>query len=834
MAENVCNQSREDKAKVKRVELHAHTQMSKMDSVVSVRDLIRTAARWGWDAVAITDHGVVQAFPEAMKTVIDDNLDIKVIYGMEGYLTGDDYKQRHTNHIILLAKNQVGLHNLYRLVTLSHLQYFFRQPRIPRNILQDHREGLILGSACEAGELIRAIVAQESEEKLLEIASFYDYLEIQPIENNAYLVRSELFPNVNTAEDLRNINRKVAEIAKKLNKLLVATCDPHFLNPKDAICRTVVMASAGFEDAELQPPLYLWTTDEMLKEFDYLGEEIAYEAVVTNPCRIAEMVERVQPLPDGVYKPTLPNAENELKELSYQRAHQWYGKMLPDIVQERLEKELSTIVAHGFSTLYLIAHKLAQKTNADGYYFSSSNSIGSYLVATMTDISEINPLPPHWRCPKCQYSEFITDGSYSSGFDLPDKNCPNCGETLIKDGHNIPLAVFLEGDGTLAPDITLCFPAPYRHVARKYLEQIWGHDKVIEAGNLSTISENRAYTYVQNYFEKKEENHSERTIRRIAKGCVGMKRASRVHPTGVMIVPQDMDVHFFTPLQYPDGQYPEDKDRNVVMTHYDYRSFHSLIMLDFLGNDDLTLIKMLHDLSNRDPSTIPFDDPQMLSLFHSTEALGVSPEELGTQSGAFGISEYQKCYARPIIGETSPACFSDLIRIFGLSHDSHATAWVMMAFRIAYYKVHYPLVFYAAYFTLHADAFDVNIIAAGKKVVRERLKEMEAEVKWDEEQKNQIDVLQIAWEMYLRGFSMEPIDLYRSDAKKYILLEKSLLPPFIALKGFGTHAAYAIVSVRKKGQFSSIADIKKRTSALSKKDVELLRNHGCFEGMDES
>ena len=442
MREGKIPPPREDKAKVKRVELHAHTKMSEMDSVVSAQDLIRTAARWGWDAVAITDHGVVQAFPEAMKTVKDDNLNIKVIYGMEGYLTGDDYKQRHANHIILLAKNQVGLHNLYRLVTLSHLQYFYRQPRIPRNILREYRDGLILGSACEAGELIRAIVEQESEEKLLAIASFYDYLEIQPIENNSYLVRSEEFPNIKTDADLRNINRKVAEIAKKLNKLLVATCDSHFLNPESAIYRTVIMASRGFDDAELQPPLYLWTTDEMMKEFNYLGEEIAYEAVVTNPRRIAEIVERVQPLPNGIYKPTLPNADNKLKELSYQQAHQWYGKILPDIVQKRLEKELAIIVAHGLSTLYLIVHRLAKKTNEDGYYLSSRSSIGSSFVATMTGITEVNPLPPHWRCPKCQCSEFVTDGSYSSGFDLPDKNCPYCGETLIKDGHEIPFTVF--------------------------------------------------------------------------------------------------------------------------------------------------------------------------------------------------------------------------------------------------------------------------------------------------------------------------------------------------------------------------------------------------------
>ena len=908
---------REDKAEIKRVELHAHTQMSTMDSVVPTKTLIRTAAQWGWDAVAITDHGVVQAFPDAMNVLADDKLNIKVIYGMEGYLTGIDFKQRHANHIIILAKNREGLHNLYRLVSLSHLRFFHRQPRIPKEILKEYRDGLILGSACEAGELVRAIVSNESEEKLLEIASFYDYLEIQPIGNNAFLVRSEEFPNVNTDEDLRNINRKVADLAQKLGKMLIATCDVHFLNPEDAICRTVIMAGKGFDDAELQPPLYLRTTEEMLKEFDYLDEETAYAAVVTNPRRIAEMIERFKPIPDDLYSPSIPGADKAIRDMSYKKAHALYGENLPQIVQARLDQELTPIIGHGFSVIYLIAHKLVKKSNIDGYLVGSRGSVGSSFVATMTDITEVNPLPPHWRCPKCQYNQFITDGSYGSGFDLPDKDCPVCGEPLIKDGHDIPFAVFLGFDGDKVPDIDLNFSGVYQPVAHKYTEQLFGRDNVYRAGSITTVADKTAYGYVKKFYEGKGEKKHDAFVQRIMNGCVGTKRTTGQHPAGIMVVPRNMDVHFFTPIQHP----ADKSDSATITTHFDYHSISSrLVKLDILGHDDPTVIKMLEDLTHRDPKTIPFDDPSTLSLFHSTEALGVTSEELGATSGTFGIPEFRTPFTRQMIDDTRPSCFSDLVRISGFSHGTdvwlnnaqdliragtctlhdaisarddimmylihkgvdpllsfktmesvrkgkgiksdvveelrknkvpewyiescqkikylfpraHATAYVMMAYRIAYCKVHYPLAFYAAYFSIRADAFDANLIVQGKEAVKKTLKELEALEKPDDKQKELIVVLQLAWEMYLRGFSVEHVDLYRSDAEKFIILDQSLLPPFTSLKGFGSVAAKSIIKARKNGRFTSVADLKKRASAVSKTNIELLRNHGCLNGMNES
>ena len=917
--EEPCSQ-REDKAEIKRVELHAHTKMSAMDSVVSTETLINTAARWGWDAIAITDHGVVQAFPDAMKVIGEKKLDIKIIYGMEGYLTGDDYKQKHANHIIILAKNYEGLHNLYRLVSLSHLRFLHRQPRIPKEILKEYREGLILGSACEAGELIRAIVAHESEEKLIEIANFYDYLEIQPIGNNAFLLRSEEFPDVNTDDDLRAINCKVAELAKKLGKLLVATCDVHFLNPEDSIYRAVIMAGKGFDDAELQPPLYLRTTEEMLKEFDYLDDETAYAAVVTNPRRIADMIERIKPIPDEdkLYSPSIQGADDAIRNMSYRRAHEMYGENLPDVVQARLDQELTPIIGHGFSVLYLIAHKLVKKSNVDGYLVGSRGSVGSSFVATMTDITEVNPLPPHWRCPKCKYSKFVTDGSYGSGFDLPDKDCPICGEPLKKDGHDIPFAVFLGFDGDKVPDIDLNFSGVYQPVAHKYTEQLFGRDNVYRAGSITTVKDKTAYGYAKKFFEGKGEKKRDGFIQNVVNGCVGTKRTTGQHPAGIMVVPRNMDIHFFTPIQRP----ADKTDVETITTHFDYHSISSrLVKLDILGHDDPTVIKMLEDLTHRDPKTIPFDDPTTLSLFNSTEALGVTPEELGATSGTFGIPEFRTSFTRQMIDDTKPSCFSDLVRISGFSHGTnvwlenaqdlirsgtctlhdaisarddimmylihkgidpllsfktmesvrkgkginsdvveklkaggvpewyidscqkikylfpraHATAYVMMAYRIAYCKVHYPLAFYAAYFSIRAEAFDVNIVAAGKESVRNKLKELETIEKPDEKQKELIVVLQLAWEMYLRGYSVERIDLYRSDAEKFIIMEKSLLPPFTSLNGFGTVAAHSIVAARKSGRFTSIADIKKRTSsAVSKTNIELLRAHGCLNGMEES
>ena len=502
---------REDTAKEKRVELHAHTTMSAMDAVDSVEDLVLTADRWGWPAIAITDHGVVQAFPDAMKALGKCKNNIKVIYGMEGYLVGDDYKQKHVNHIILLAKNPTGLRNLYQLVTLSHLQFFHRQPRLPRALIEKFRDGLIIGSACEAGELIRAIEEHQTDEQLEKIAAFYDYLEIQPIHNNDFLKRSDMFPDIQTDDDLRDINLKVATLAKKLSKPLVATCDVHFINPEDSIYRAIILKGKEFDDAEYQPPFYLRTTEEMLAEFDYLGPGLAYESVVTNPRKIAESIERFKPIPDDLYLPKIPGADEEVRTMSYHRAKALYGETLPKIIEDRLEQELKNIISHGSSGLYLIAQRLVKKSNDDGYLASSRGSVGSSFIAAMMGITEINPLPPHWRCPRCRYSDFITDGSYGCGYDLPDNVCPVCGTLLVKDGHDIPFSVFLGYDGEKTPDIDLDFSNTYLPVVHKYMETLLGKENVYYAGTVETIAYHTALGYVKKFLRKNACTNRKRT-----------------------------------------------------------------------------------------------------------------------------------------------------------------------------------------------------------------------------------------------------------------------------------------------------------------------------------
>ncbi|WP_173442800.1 PolC-type DNA polymerase III [Selenomonas ruminantium] len=909
---------REDNAEVKRVELHAHTTMSDMDAVVSVKDLIKTADSWGWPAIAITDHGVVQAYPDAAKTA--EKLNIKVIYGMEGYLTGEDYQQKRANHIIFLAKNPNGLRNLYQMVSLSHVKYFYKnRPRLPKNIIEEYRDGIIIGSACEAGELIRAIVEGQSEEQLIEIASFYDYLEIQPIHNNDFLKREEKFPNINTDEDLININLKVAELAKKLGKMLVATCDVHFLNPEDSIYRAIIMKGKGFKDADFQPPLYLRTTEEMLAEFSYLGEEAAYEAVVTNPRKINDMIEKFKPIPDDLYSPMIPGADEEIESMSYNRAKSMYGENLPEIVEARLQQELKPIIGHGFSVLYLIAQRLVKKSNDDGYLVGSRGSVGSSFIATMTGITEVNPLPPHWRCPHCQYSKFITDGSYGCGYDLPDMECPVCGTPLIKDGHDIPFAVFLGFDGDKVPDIDLNFSGTYQPVAHKYTEILFGKDNVYRAGSIQTVADKTAFGYVKKYFEEKGIKKHISYIDRLAHGCMGVKSTTGQHPAGIMVVPRDMDVHFFTPIQHP----ANDMNCGTITTHFDYHSISSrLVKLDILGHDDPTVIKMLEDLTCRDPKTIPFDDVATMSLFNCTDALGLTPEELGATSGTFGIPEFRTPFTRQMIDDTNPDVFSDLVRISGFSHGTdvwlgnaqdlirsgqctiknaisarddimmylihhgidpllsfktmekvrkgkgidpdvvkklqdgdipqwyidscqkikylfpraHATAYVMMAYRIAFCKVHYPLAYYAAYFSIRADEFDANVIAKGQEYVGQQIHELEMiskEKKLDAKQNATLIVLQLAWEMYLRGYDCENVDIYTSDAEKFIIHEKSLLPPLASLGGMGTKASQSIVEARKDGIFTSIEDLRRRTG-ISKTNIEILRDHGCLDGMGES
>lgn len=906
----VTKPERQDTAEMRRVELHAHTRMSALDAVVSVKELIKTAAKWGHPAVAITDHGVVQAFPEAEEAAAKAG--IKVIYGMEGYLFEQDIAR--SNHIIILAQNRIGLRNLYRLVSLSHLKYLHRTPRLPRAVLAEHREGLILGSACEAGELMQAILNGESEEKLLDIASFYDYLEIQPTGNNAFMIRKGMIEN---EEGLRNLNRKVCELGRRLGKPVVATCDVHFLHPEDEVYRRILLAGQGFDDADSQPPLFFRTTEEMLEEFSYLGSKTAYEVVVENTRRISDRIEVFQPIPSELYSPKIPGAEEEIKSMSYRKAYALYGEKLPEIVASRLEYELNSIINNGFAVLYLIAHKLVKKSLDDGYLVGSRGSVGSSFVATMTDITEVNPLPPHWRCPDCQYSEFVDDGSYGSGFDMPDKNCPSCGVKMVKDGHDIPFAVFMGFHGDKVPDIDLNFSGEYQPVAHKYTEELFGKDNVFRAGTIATIADKTAYGFVKNYFSEKGITPRNAHINKLIGGCTGVKRTTGQHPGGIMVVPRDMDVHHFTPIQYP----ADDKDSATITTHFDYHSISSrLVKLDILGHDDPTVIKMLEDLTGRDPKTIPFDDPATMSLFSATDALGLTPEQLGSTVGTFGIPEFGTKFVRQMLEDTKPKNFSELVRISGFSHGTdvwlnnaqdlirsgtaklgeaisarddimvylihkgvkpqtafkimegvrkgkgvkpddvevmkqnnvpdwyvescqkikymfpkaHAAAYVMMAVRIAYCKVHYPLPFYASYFTVRATEFDAQLIVQGEAVLRQKLAELEQKGNAaSAKEKGLVTIIEMALEMLLRGFTFRRVDLYQSHATRFLIDGNALLPPLAALEGVGDNAARNIVQAREEKPFTSIEDLRLR-SRVSKTVIDTLRDHGCLAGMQEN
>ena len=912
-ADSMCRVSqvfRMDNAPTPRLELHAHTRMSNMDAMVSAKDLIKTAAKWGHPAVAITDHGVVQAFPEAHEAAVKAG--IKVIYGMEGYLVDDDIKK--ARHIIILAQNSIGLRNLYRLVSLSHLKYLYRTPRIPRKILNEYREGLIFGSACEAGELIQAIIRGESDEELVKIAQFYDYLEIQPIGNNSFLVREGIVAN---DEGLRQINVKVCELGAKLGKLVVATCDTHFLNPEDEVYRRIMMKGKGFNDADLQPPLFFRTTEEMLSEFAYLGDKKAYEVVVENPRQVNDRIEFIKPIPDELYSPQIPGAEEQISSMSYKKAEQLYGTPLPAVVAERLKYELDSIINHGFAVLYLIAHKLVKKSLDDGYLVGSRGSVGSSFVATMTDITEVNPLPPHWLCPNCKHSEFITDGSYGGGFDLPDKKCPKCNTPALKNGHDIPFAVFMGFHGDKVPDIDLNFSGDYQPVAHKYTEELFGKDNVFRAGTIATVADKTAYGYVKNYFTEKGVTPRNAYINALINGCTGVKRTTGQHPGGIMVVPRDMDVHHFTPIQHP----ADDKTSGIITTHFDYHSISSrLVKLDILGHDDPTVIRMLEDLTGIDAKEIPLDDEETMSLFSSTTALQLTPQQLGSTVATFGIPEFGTKFVRQMLEDTTPKTFSELVRISGFSHGTdvwlnnaqdlikegtaklseaisarddimmylihkgvepstsfkvmesvrkgkgikpddigklreknvpewyiescqkikymfpkaHAVAYVMMAFRIAYCKVHHPLAFYASYFSVRGTDFDADLVVQGELALRNKLAEFEAKGNnITTKEKSLLTVVEMALEMYLRKYTFERVDLYRSDATKFMIVENGLLPPLSSLQGLGTNAALNIVACREGKPFSSLDDIRGRAH-VSKTVIDILKTHGCLGDLPES
>ena len=680
---------KQDNAPEKRVELHLHTNMSAMDGMTSAKELVSRAIAWGHKAIAITDHGVVQAFPEACNTAAKAG--IKIIYGMEGYLVDDDafyddygfgvddeipaeyiekVRAEKTYHIIIIAKNTQGLKNLYKLITDSNLKFFKRRPRIPRHRLMQFREGLIIGSACEAGELYRALVDQKSDEDILRIASFYDYLEIQPNGNNAFMLRSqdERYERFKTVEDLENVDRQIIHIADKLGKMVVATCDVHFIDPGNAVFREILMTSMGFSDASQQAPLYFRTTEEMLAEFAYLGEETAKEVVVTNPNKIADLCESgMTPFPRGTFPPSLEGADEDLTRICWERTKKDYGDPVPENVAKRLEKELKSIISNGFGVLYMIAQKLVQNSEEHGYYVGSRGSVGSSFVAHAAGISEVNPLPPHYICKKCKHSEFFMDGSVGSGYDLPPKDCPNCGIPMHRDGHDIPFETFLGFKGDKQPDIDLNFCGVYQFYAHRYTEELFGIDHTFKAGTIGTIADKTAYGFVKKWLEVKGITVNRAEEDRLTKGCTGVKRTTGQHPGGMVVVPASNDAEDFTPIQHP----ADDVSGGLRTTHFDFHSLHDTILkLDNLGHDVPTLYRHLEDSTGINVFDVDICDPKLYELLTSPEPLGVTAEEIGCETGTLSLPELGTPFVRGMLMEAKPKNFSDMLQISGLSHGT--------------------------------------------------------------------------------------------------------------------------------------------------------------------
>lgn len=851
-----------------------------------------------------------------------------------GHESKDAVKKMPTFHAVILAKNEIGRVNLYRLISLSHLTYYSRRPRIPKSELTRLREGLIVGSACEAGELYRAIEEGERDEVITRTAKFYDYLEIQPVANNAFLIDDEKCGSVTCVEDLKENNRRIVRLGEKLGIPVVATGDVHFTNPEDAIGRSIIMAGKGYSGAENQPPLYLHTTDEMLEEFSYLGEEKAYEVVVTSPNKVADMIEKISPVRPDRCPPVIPDSDTDLRRICYEKAHGMYGENLPEPVTKRLERELTSIISNGFAVMYISAQKLVSKSLKDGYLVGSRGSVGSSFVATMAGITEVNPLPPHYYCKRCHYSDFdspeVKKYAGGCGWDMPDKTCPVCGGELTKDGFDIPFETFLGFKGNKEPDIDLNFSGDYQSVAHKYTEVIFGEGQTFRAGTISGLKDKIAYGYVKNYFQTRGETKRKCEIERLKKLCSGVKKSTGQHPGGIVVLPVGEDINTFTPLQHP----ANDQSTSVVTTHFDYHSIdHNLLKLDILGHDDPTMIKMLEEyitqLTGREfkATDIRMDDEKVMSLFAGTEALGIKPEDIGgCPVGCLGIPEFGTEFVIGMVVETKPKTFSDLIRISGLSHGedvwlnnaqtvisegkatiataictrddimtylinkgmdselsfnimeavrrgkvakgecadweewkkqmlshgvpewyvsscekigymfpkAHAAAYVMMAFRIAYCKVYYPLAYYAAHFGIRAKAFSYEIMCFGREKLEYYMSvyEKKGDALSDKEQAALRD-MKLVQEMYARGFAFLPIDLYKSRADRFLIEDGKLLPPFSAIDGLGEKAAEAIETEAKKGPFLSKEDFRQRTK-VSKTVIEQLESLGVFGKLAET